>query len=195
MDDFMIYDRMPQNEDVIRVQDSIIEEIFMNNRIGYVTISYGVMGDFSMIHMQLVTLIVSQDTMIRDEFGQRMSIRDLRVNMVVDAEFSSAMTRSYPPQARAYRIIVKSNEASYIVREDRVLDVDTRNNFLLTGPANDPLNQMRFVITDATTIWDRRGNRIRLGDLRPGQMVRVEHANFQTLSIPPQTTAFTVRVI
>lgn len=195
MDDFKICNRTSRDNDVIRVQNALIEEIFIANRTYYVTISYGVMGDFSMIHMELVTLIVSQDTIIRDQFGQNMSLRALREGMVIDAEFSSAMTRSIPPQTRAFRITVKNNAASSIFRVDRVLDVDTSNNFLYTGYDNDISSQMRFVITNSTGIWDRRGNRIRLRDLRPGQTVRVEHANFQTLSIPPQTTAFNVWLI
>ena len=50
-------------------------------------------------------------------------------------------------------------------------------------------------MTDSTIILDRRGNRIQLENLRPGQMVRIEHATFQTASIPPQTTAFRVQVL
>ena len=165
------------------------------NRTSYVTISYGVMGDFSMIHMQLLVLIVSQDTIIRNQFGQNMPARDLREGMVIDAEFSSAMTMSIPPQARAFRITVKRNERSSVVSKGRVLNIDTRNNFLYTGFANDISSLRRFVITNSTTIWNRRGKQIRLRDLRLGQMVRVEHATFQTPSIPPQSTAFTVRVI
>ncbi|MGB4440515.1 MAG: hypothetical protein WBJ13_15125 [Sedimentibacter sp.] len=54
---------------------------------------------------------------------------------------------------------------------------------------------MRFVVTDATVIRDRRGRQIRLSNLRPGEFVRVEHANFQTMSLPPQTTAFNIQVL
>jgi hypothetical protein len=51
------------------------------------------------------------------------------------------------------------------------------------------------VVDNSTEIFDRRGNRIRFRDLRPGQMVRVEHADFMTMSIPPQTTAYIVWVL
>jgi len=186
--------RRSRRNDIIFADDAIIEEIFIDNRTGFVTISYGVMGEFCMVHMELVTLIVNQDTLIRDQFGQSMSLRDLREGMIVDAEFSSAMTRSIPPQARAYRITV-INQQNPNITEDFVVSVDTNNGFLYTGNANDIYSQMRFVITDSTMIMDRRGNRIRLRDLRPGQRVRVEHANFQTMSIPPQTTAFVVQVL
>ncbi len=195
MDNCRTCNRTRQSNNVIRVEDAFIEEISIYNRTSYVTISYGVMGDFSMIHMQLLVLIVSQDTIIRNQFGQNMPARDLREGMVIDAEFSSAMTMSIPPQARAFRITVKRNERSSIVSEGRVLNVDTRNNFLYTGFSNDISSLRRFVITNSTTIWNRRGKQIRLRDLRLGQMVRVEHATFQTPSIPPQTTAFSVRII
>lgn len=195
MDDLEICNVTSRNNASIRVQNAFIEEVSNANRTCYVTISYGVKGDFSMTHMKLVTLIVSQDTIIRDQFGQNLPMRSLRKGMVIDAEFSSAMTMSVPPQARAFRITVKNNTASSVTRVDRVLEVDNRNNFLYTGSANNLSSQMRFAITKSTNIWDRRGNRIRLRDLRPGQKVRVEHANFQTASIPPQSTAFNVWVI
>lgn len=195
VEDIKICNRNSRDNDTIRVQDAFIEEISIVNRTSHVTISYGVMGNFSMIHMELVTLIVSQDTIIRNQLGQNLSMRDLREGMVIDAEFSSAMTMSIPPQARAFRIIVKNNREASVFRVDRVLEVDTRNNFLYTGCANNLSSQMRFVITNTTAIWDRRGNQIRLRDLRPGQTVRVEHATFQTPSIPPQTTAFQVWII
>lgn len=195
MDDFKMCNVTSRNNNSISVQNALIEEVYNANRTCYVTISYGVKGDFSMIHMELLTLIVSQETIIRDQFGQNLPMRSLREGMIIDAEFSSAMTMSIPPQARAFRIIVKSDAGSSVIRLDRVLEVDNRNNFLYTGIANNLSSQMRFVITNSTNIWDRNGNRIRLRDLRPGQRVKVEHANFQTASIPPQTTAFNIWVI
>lgn len=199
MDNFSIKDDIEamirRRNDVIFVQDAIIEEVVIDNRTGFVTISYGVMGDRCMVYMQLVTLVVGRDTVIRNQFGQNLSLRDLREGMIVDAEFSSAMTRSIPPQSRAYRITVIRQNDGVSITEDRVLSVDTNNGFFYTGDANDMLSQMRFVVNNETRIMDRRGNRIRLRDLRPGQLVRVEHANFQTMSIPPQTTAFNVQVL
>jgi small nuclear ribonucleoprotein (snRNP)-like protein len=83
----------------------------------------------------------------------------------------------------------------YNVTVDRIIDIDLDNNFLYTGDLNDMLKQMRFVITDSTVILDKYDNRIQLEDLGPGQMVRIEHAIFQTASIPPQTTAFLIQVL
>lgn len=191
-----------RNGRFIFAEQAVIEEIFNDNRTSYVTISYGVMGDFNITIMELVTLIVTRDTIIRNRRGKRISASDLRVGMVVDAQFSSAMTRSIPPQSRAYRITVVREDVNPYpnpnfpnVVEDRIIEVDTRNNFFVTGNPNDMMSQMRFAVSNETQIWDRRGNRISLRDLRPGQMVRVEHADFMTMSIPPQTTAFRIWVI
>lgn len=186
---------------VINVEDAVIEEIFQDNNVSYVTISYGVLGDFNTINMELVRLVVDRNTIIRDRRGRRMRVRDLRVGNVVDASFSTAMTRSIPPQSRAFAITLIREYVNPIqpgfpnIVEDRIMEVDRNNNFLITGNPFDMMSQMRFVVDNSTEIFDRRGNRIRLRDLRPGQMVRVEHADFMTMSIPPQTTAFRIWVI
>lgn len=207
MDDFYMNDEIEvlrrKNNNTVFADDAVIEEIFHDNRTSYVTISYGVLGDFNMTHINLVRLVVNRDTIIRNRRGQRISVRDLRVGNVVDAAFSAAMTRSIPPQSRAYRItVVRENVNPYPnpnfnpnIVEDWIMEVDLNNNFFITGNPNDMMSQMRFVVNNMTEIYDRRGNRISLRNLRPGQMVRVEHADFMTMSIPPQTTAFRVWVL
>jgi hypothetical protein len=187
--------RGTNNNNIIRTHNSIIEEIRIDRGTGFVTISYGVMGDFNIVHMELVTLVVSNTTVIRDNFGRDMRLTDLREGMVVDADFSSTMAFSIPPQARAYRIIVVNRNSKSYVTVGRVLSIDTRNGFLYTGYSNNLSSQMKFVITNSTVILNRNGNRISLRNISQGQRVRVEHATFQTSSIPPQTTAFVVQII
>ena len=183
-----------RGRNVITAEHAVIESINRDRQESYVTISYGVMGDFNRVNVQTVTLIVGRDTVIRDQFGQPMSIRDLREGMTVNAEFSAVMTRSIPPQSRAFAITV-IEDCQFSFTEGRVMEVDPQFSLLYTGDPLDIYSQMRFVITDATTITDRRGRRIRLRDLRPGDLVRIEHAMFQTASIPPQTTAFAIQVL
>ncbi len=198
MEDFSISgqsNRDRKDDEVIRTRDSVIEEIRSDKNTGFVTISYGVMGDFNIIHMELVTLIVTRDTIIQDRSGRNLRFRDLREGMVVNAEFSSAMTRSIPPQARAFRIVVVKRNEVFNTTIGRVLKVELRNGFLYTGKANDSSSQMKFVITNSTLILGRNGNEISLRDIRVGQKVRVEHAKNQTFSIPPQSTAFVVQII
>jgi hypothetical protein len=189
-----MYESMAFNQGVIRVQNAFIEEIFNDRNVGQITISYGELADFDIIYMNVVTLIVGRQTVIRDQFGQNLSLWDLREGMTIDAVFSSAMTRRIPPQSQAFLITVVNN-TDFSVTVGQMHRVDLSNGFLYTGRANDPLSQMRFVITQSTLILNRRGDRINLSNLRPGQTVRVEHATFQTASIPPQTTAFKVQVL
>lgn len=185
---------MNRGSNVITAEHAIIESINRSRQESYVTISYEVMGDFNRVNTQTVTLIVGRDALIRDQFGQPMSIRDLREGMTVNAEFSAAMTRSIPPQSRAFAITA-IEDCQFSFTEGRVMEIDHQFGILYTGDPLDIYSQMRFAITDATTITGRRGRRIGLRDLRPGDFVRIEHAMFQTASIPPQTTAFAIQVL
>jgi hypothetical protein len=54
---------------------------------------------------------------------------------------------------------------------------------------------MVFTISDETEILDQDENTISLEEIQPGQLVRVEHAMFQTLSIPPQSPAYQVEIL
>lgn len=185
----------PPNRNVIRAEAAIIEEVRINGNMGYVTISYGIPDRFNTINMELVTLVVNQNTIIQDNRRRNLRLRDLRMGMVVDAVFSAAMTFSIPPQARAYRITVIEENRNRETTTGMVMQVDLRNRFLYTGSPRNIVDLKRFVITDDTEIFNRNGNSISLRNLRPGQRVRVEHANWQTRSIPPQTVAYLVRVL
>lgn len=183
------------NENVLRVRDAIIERIFSDGKIGYVTISYGILDSNNNICMNLVTLIVGPNTIIKDIFGENFPFGALREGMIVDSDFSAIMTKSNPPHSKAFRIIVSYKNWPFNFKIGRVMKVDLKNRFLITGDSDDIYSQVRFVVTDSTLILDRKGNRIRLKDIRPGQFVRIEHANFMTASIPPQTTAFRIQVL
>ena len=54
---------------------------------------------------------------------------------------------------------------------------------------------IRFNVPEDVLIFDRLGRRINFSKLVPGMRVRVRHATFMTASIPPQTTAFEIRVL
>ena len=198
MDDLRIYNQgnVPSwKQNIIRVKNAMIEEIMIDREMGYLTISYRNMGDTNMTHKGLITLIVHQNTIIQDEFGYTLPLRSLKEGMRINADFSSAMTKSIPPQSRAFRIVVISREMPFIIKVDRVLKVDAKNNLLYTGSANNVYSQMKFIVTNTTIILDRRGRRISLRSIRPGQLVKISHATFQTLSIPPQTTAYSIQVL
>lgn len=181
---------------IIHVENAIIEEVVAyTGRTGYVLISFGVTDESNMFSMQEVRLNVGNNTVIMDEGGSSLNLYDLREGMRIDGDFSSAMTRSIPPQSQAYRIVVLQEDVSVTITTDRVVSVDRNNGFLFTGNSYDMYDQMIFTISNETVILDRKNNIIPLEAIQPGQLVRVEHAIFQTLSIPPQSPAYRVQVL
>ncbi len=144
-----------QSGNILRVDNALVEEVFTNNndnQTGYVLISYGVEDQNDMIRIDILRLNVGKDTIIINEFGETICLCELRREMRIDAEFSSAMTRSIPPQSRAYRIMVRTEELSINVTTDRVVSVDIGNSFFLTGNPYDMNDQIRFSVGDATIL-------------------------------------------
>lgn len=182
------------NRNVIRVFSAVIQEISRDRNATLVTISYnncvGCTGQTNRVR-----LVVNQETDLYDERGRNMRAGELERGMTVDASFSSAMTRSIPPQAQAFFIRVIRRTQQNVTTTGRIVEVNTRNNFLLVLRNQNPASAIRFNISNDTVILDPFGRRTSLSSLIPGLRVRVEHASFMTTSIPPQTTAFTVRVI
>lgn len=179
-----------------RIENATVEDVFVGNRgDGYILVSHGVPGMNNMMFKELLRLNVSRNTRIRSSRGRRLSLRDIEKGMRVSALHSAAVTRSIPPQTEAFEITVLNEIPSTRVTTDRVVSVDTRNNFLITGNPRNMEDQIRFVVNDRTVIRDQEGRRINLSDLSPGQMVKVEHAEFMTMSIPPQTVAYRINVL
>lgn len=185
--------RRPERN-VIRVFSALIEEISRDRGTVFVTISYTNCAGCSS-PSDTVRLVVSQDTDIYDEQGRSIRPSELERGMTVDASFSSAMTRSIPPQAQAFFIRVIARPMQPVTTTGRIAEVNTRSNFIIVLTSQNPASAIRFHILPDTSILDPFGRRIRLSALRPGMRVRVEHASFMTAGIPPQTTAFTVQII
>lgn len=180
----------------MRIENAVVEDVFVGNRgDGYILVSRGVPGVSNMLFKELFRLNVSRSTKIRNSRGRNINLRYIDTGMRINAIYSSAVTRSIPPQAEAYEITVLAETMSAGVTIDRVVYVDTRNNYFITGNPRNPEDQIKFVVNDRTVIRDHQGRRIWLGDLQAGQMVKVEYSGHMTSSIPPQTAAYRVQII
>lgn len=183
-----------QNQNIIRVFSAVVEEVSRDRNTTFVTIAYndciGCAGSRGSVR-----LVVNQDTTILDERSRNIRAGELERGMIVDARFSSAMTRSIPPQSQAFFIQVIRRTNRTETTTGRIIEVNTRNNFILVLRNQNPSSAVRFNISSGTVILDFFGRRTSLSSLMPGLRVRVEHATFMTASIPPQTTAFTVQMI
>ncbi len=191
-EDFQISRPFPFR-DSIRVTDALIQSVTSDRGTTFVTIEYD--NCPACRNRMQMTLVVNQNTMIRDECGRSLPADELEAGMIVDATFSQAMTRSIPPQAQAFQIRVKKRQPSFVTTTGRILDVNTREQFIWTNSDSNPASVIRFNITPETRILDPIGRQIPLSNLFPGLRVRVEHATFMTASIPPQSPAFLIRVI
>lgn len=185
---------------LLRINNAYVEDAScLNATNGYVVLSYAVPAANQMVSIQTIRLNVSRNTVILNSFGQTFSLCRIRKGMWVNTVFSSRMTRSIPPQANAYLIVVQQTSQSSnlqpAVTTDRIVSVDTRNGFLTTGTPNNINRQTRFVISNTTRVTDPWGRSVGIRALRPGQLVRITHANFQTASIPPQTIAYQIQIL
>ncbi len=177
----------------LRATDALIQSITTDRGTTFVTISY---TDCTFCRNQTqVTLIVNHGTDIRDEHGRSISVNALEPGMHIDTTFSRNMTRSIPPQTQAFQIRIRTRQSASATTVGRILDINTREQFLRTISDANPASIIRFNLSPDTRILDPIGRRISLSSLIPGLRVRIEHASFMTASIPPQTTAFEIRVI
>lgn len=182
------------NRDVIQVFGARIEEISRDRNSTLVTISYQDCEN-CIRPAELVRLIVNRDTRINDERGRNIPASELRQGMTIDASFSSAMTRSIPPQTQAFVIQVIQRPNRNRTTTGRITEVNNRGRYIITMSNFNPSSRIRFNLSPNTIVLDSSGRRLPLTILVPGLRVQVEHANFMTASIPPQTTAFVIQVL
>lgn len=91
--------------------------------------------------------------------------------------------------------VATDRDATFDTTIGRILEVNTREQFIRTISDANPTSIIRFNVSPETRILDPIGRRIPLSNLFPGLRVRVEHATFMTASIPPQSPAFLIRII
>lgn len=217
--DFIEYQELQQpfnQEPVIRVEEATIVHIWRGgNQNGLITISYE-----DRRNNELTTLIITPQTIIQNASGRRMSLDELRTGMMVNAIFSSRMTRSVPPQALAFLVVVIERRERTFTTEGRVTNVDRRNNTLEIRERgrgrddrddrgrddrgrddrddrgrDDRGNRILFQVRNNTVILDRRGRRINLGDLRRDDRVRVEFQIIEQPRRPRQNVAIRIQLL
>ena len=181
------------NNPVMHVSNAIIDDISADENVTYVTISY-------MEHTnrrptnRTIRLVVGRTPTILNEMGNFIPVSDLEPGMIVNATFSSAMTRSNPPQAVAFLIRIVRSLPDYTVIGN-IWEIDRENRTITTIQGQNRNSIIRFNVPQDTPIFDRNGAAMNFNGLMPGMRVKVRHAEFMTLSIPPQTTAFEIRVL
>ena len=190
MDNFSF--RNPSNT----IRNGIIEEISSADNSTFVTVSRASRNCPGCPRGEdTIRLVVNRGTIILDENGTPIPTRSLRVGMAVNASHSSAVTRSLPPQAVAYIIqVIRRPRPDNNITEGRIVNVDRRNRSFTTIRDSNLSSLIQFNLAPDARIFDRFGRPTDFSRLVPGLRVQVRHAAFMTASIPPQTTAFEVRI-
>ena len=178
----------------MNLSNGTIENISSDRGTMFVTVTYR-RGLSNRRTDETVRLVVTPRTVIFHTNGVPVSATALRVGMTINATFSSAMTRSIPPQATAYTIWIIRNPQSDNIIIGRILDINRNDSNFTTISDRDTSTIIRFNVSNDTMIFDRFGRPMRFSGLSSGMRVQVRHANFLTASIPPQTTAFEIRVL
>lgn len=182
------------NNPITHISNGTIENITTENNTNFVTISYTDRVNNREIQ-RTARLAVGRNTTVLDENGNFVPASTLTTGMMVNAVVSFAMTRSIPPQTTAYLVRIVSRPMTDNIVTGRILEVDRQNrSFTVAGDGN-LSSVIRFNVPENAAILGRNGRRMNFSGLMPGMRVRVRHASFMTASIPPQTTAFEVRVL
>lgn len=179
-------------QSISRAFNAIIENISTEANTTFITISY---RSCRTCNSQTVVLVANRNTILLNENQRTVPLNTLRKGMTVNALFSTAMTRSIPPQATAYLIQIIERPVSDTTTTGRIIDIDRQNLSFTTTSDRNPTSAIRFNVAENARIFDKSGRQIPFGLLMPGMRVRVRHASFMTASIPPQTTAFEIRVL
>lgn len=195
------------------INNARIENVSLNRdgRTGTMTISYVSRRRDDLYVISTLILVIGRESVLVNQSGSPVCLCDVRPGMWADVQFSRAMTFSIPPRANAIRVVVRQQRrpsqprpprpeqprppVQNRVTTTRVVSVDPRGNRLVTGIPFNVNRQLVFTVSNETRILDRQNRPIRLSDIRPGQRVRVTHAAFQTMSIPPQSPAYEIRVL
>ncbi len=179
---------------VVYIANGIIDEISSDRNSTLITVTYtdnfGNRGN-----TQTVRLVVGPRTIILDSDEAFITASSLKEGMSINAWFSSAMTRSMPPQSMAYLIEVANRPMQENETTGTILNVDRNNRSITTISDRDFSSIIQFNVSEDTEILDRMGRPISFARLLPGMRVRVRYADFMTASIPPQTIAFEIRIL
>ena len=179
---------------ITNITNAIIDDITSERNNTFVTVTYTERQN-NRRNEQTVRLVVGPRTIILNTNGNPVRANALRVGMTINAAISSAMTRSIPPQSTAYLIRIVGRQRPDNITIGNILEVDRNARSFTTISDRDFSTIIRFNVPENAAIFDRLGRPMNFSRLTPGMRVRVRHAEFMTASIPPQTTAFEVRVL
>lgn len=137
---------------ISQITNAFVEEVnaFSNTSTGYIIVSYAASPGQQSDNIQMLRLNINRNTVILDSSGQVISLSEIRPQTWINAVFSSAMTRSIPPQANAFLIMVQKRRPQIEIATSigRIASIDAANGFLYTATKRHqqpgPLRRLKF---------------------------------------------------
>ena len=134
-------------------------------------------------------LNVTEETVIKNEAGEILTVDDLTTEKELKVKLGDAMTMSIPPQVNALEIIVTENLApvtkSGIVSE--IVENEGKIEQIIIGEYEDNENFFAINIGEETVID--------AAEIKVGSEITASVSATSTMSIPPQFSGYSVRVI
>ncbi len=178
----------------VTLQDTT-EKISMNAEVKDVAegkIEIGLEG----IEDYTVILNLPDETVLEDKDGNTIEVADITKGDLVYAEFSSAMTRSIPPQSNAIKIQVLKAADQGEVQENKYYGLVSQiEGSTLYMDGEDMDAKLVIHVDDKTQVKNELGENIALSDIKEGTYLEVVTSPAYTASLPPQTTAVSVSVL
>jgi hypothetical protein len=154
-----------------------------------------------------IVLNLSKDSQLLSAEGKELTLADLSIGMVVEAEHSLMTTRSLPPQTPTYKVTVLDTAAELAaqpkelfgtsgtienvnIKEGTVSQIEiTGTRLTETAPDHVVLN-----LNKDTSLLDQNGEAVKAGQLTQGAKVIGYYSPMLTRSLPPIGTAWRVVV-
>ena len=179
---------------VNRISNATIEEISRDRNNTLLTAVYRERKN-NRGEEQRIRMVAGPGTVVVNRNGARGMISDITVGTMVNAIVSEAATRSIPPQAEAFFIEIVKEGMDKSTTIGRIIDIDRTGRTITTISDGDFTSIIKFNIPENIPIMNRMGREMDFNALFPGMRVEIQHGNFMTASIPPQTTAYEIKVL
>lgn len=136
---------------------------------------------------QLVVLTVDEKTEIVNEEGKALTPNDLKADLRVQAYYPDMMTKIYPAQSHADKIVVQAAEAPKVEGTLQTSDFTSEGQVYVNVGSDDSTdNDIILTISEDTVIIPVRGGDT---ELRSGTKIIAYHSPVMTMSYPGKTHA------
>lgn len=137
-----------------------------------------------------ILLNITDETVISDEDGNALAVKDLPKDKELKVKMGDAMTLSLPPQSNALEIIV-TKEDCQVIKEGVISEILDKS-VVIGNYDEEGFYQLN--LTDDAVIIDENGNMAGIDALKAGMNITTSISPISTKSLPPQSACYGIKV-